>query len=233
MGNHVVNGIGNAVGVIVETEMTEQHGTAEEEGGGVGLVLALDIQTDVTAARLEDSNVAAHVATGNNTRTTDEGGGDVGQDATVEVGHDHDVELLRPADALHGSVVDNHVIALELGVVLGQAVKGASEETVGKLHDVGLVNASNLLPVVSQGEAKGKLGDPLRLGARDDLERLDDTRDALVLQATVLALGVLTDDAEIDVLMARLQAGEPAVARLCAISVRASVWPARMASRVA
>ncbi len=74
--------------MVIKTEVSEEHGSAEEEGGGVGLVLALDIEADVTAAGLEDGDVAAHVAAGDDTRAADEGSGDVGEDATVQVGHD-------------------------------------------------------------------------------------------------------------------------------------------------
>ena len=70
------------------------------------------------------------------------------------------------------------------------------------------MDARHLLPVVGQGEGEGELGDPLRLGARDDLEGLDHAADRLVLEPRVLALGVLTDDAEIDVAVAGLVAGD-------------------------
>lgn len=194
--------------MVVQAEVAQEHGAAEQEGGGVGLVLALDVEADVAAAGLKDGDVAAHVAAGDDAGAADEGGGNVGQDAAVQVGHDHDVKLLGLADALHRGVVDNHVVGLELGVVLGEAVEGAAEEAVGELHDVGLVDAGNLLAVVGEGEAEGKLGNALRLGAGDDLERLDDAGDALVLEAAVLTLGVLADDAEINVVVARLEAGD-------------------------
>ena len=194
--------------MVVETEVAEEHGSAEEEGGRVGLVLALDVETDVAAAGLEHGHVAAHVAAGNNTGSTDQGGGDVGEDTTVQVGHDEHVELLGLADALHGGVVDDHVVAGELGVVLGEVLEGAAEETIGQLHDVGLVDHGHLLTVVGEGEGEGELDDALRLGAGDDLERLDDAGDALMLEAAVLTLGVLSDDAHVDVLVAGLEAGD-------------------------
>jgi hypothetical protein len=87
-------------------------------------------------------------------------------------------------------------------------VEGAAEKTIGKLHDVGLVDASNLGSTVGEGEREGELGDTLRLGAGDDLEGLDDTLDALVLETRVLTLGVLSDDAQVDVLVAGLVAGD-------------------------
>lgn len=208
IGNNTVDGLGDAVGVVVEAEVPQEHGAAQQHGSGVGLVLALDVETDVTAAGLENGDFTTHVAARNNTGATNQGGADVGQDTTVQVGHDHDVELLGTADCLHGGVVDNHVVDLESGVVLGGSVEGAAEQTIGKLHDVGLVDAGNLAAAVGEGEGEGELGDALRLGAGDDLERLDDAGNALVLETRVLTLGVLTDDAQVDVAVARRVAGD-------------------------
>lgn len=194
--------------MLVQAQVAQQHRAGQEQGSGVGLVLALDIQTDVSAAGLEDGNIAAHVAAGNQTGATDQGGTNVGQDATVQVGHDHDVKLLGLRDTLHAGVVDDHVVVLDAGELGGDLLAGVAEETVGQLHDVGLVDAGDPLATVGQGEGEGKLGDPLGLGARDDLERLDDAGDALVLETAVLSLGVLTDDAQVDVLVPRLVAGD-------------------------
>lgn len=207
LGNDAVDGLGDAVGVVVKTKVAQQHAAGQDHGGGVGLVLALDVETDVTATGLEDGDLTAHVAAGDDTGTTNQGGTDVGQDTTVQVRHDHDVELLRAGDGLHGGVVDNHVVDLEGGVLLGGLVEGAAEQTVGQLHDVGLVDAGDLGTAVGEGEGEGELGDTLRLGAGDDLERLDDAGNALVLETRVLTLGVLTDDAHVDVLVAGLVAG--------------------------
>lgn len=194
--------------MLIEAEVSQQHAAGQEHGSGVSLVLALDVETDVTATGLENSDLTAHVATGDDTRATNKSGANVGQDTTVKVRHDHDIELLRTRDSLHGGVVDNHVVDLEGRVVLGDLVEGAAEKTVGKLHDVGLVNASNLGSAVGESEGEGELGDTLRLGACDDLEGLDDAVDALVLETRVLTLGVLSDDAQVDVLVAGLVAGD-------------------------
>mgnify|MGYP006876444500 FL=1 len=206
--DNIVDSLGNAVGVVIETKVAQEHGARQDHSTGVSLVLALDVKTDVTATRLEDSNVTAHVATGNKTRSSNEGSTHVGQNATVKVRHDHNVELLGAGDGLHGSVVHNHVVHLQGGVVLSDLVECAAEETIGQLHDVGLVNAGNLLAVVGKGEAESELGDTLGLGAGDDLQGLDNTVDGLVLEAGVLSLGVLTDDAEVDILVASLVAGD-------------------------
>lgn len=194
--------------MLIEAEVSQQHAAGQEHSSRVSLVLALDVETDVTATGLEDGHLTAHVAAGDDTGTTDESGTNVGQDTAVKVGHDHDVELLGSGNSLHGGVVDNHVVDLEGGVVLGDLVEGAAEQTVGQLHDVGLVDAGDLGAAVGEGEAEGELGDALRLCAGDDLERLDDAGDALVLEARVLSLGVLADDAQVDVLVAGLVAGD-------------------------
>ena len=71
IGDDLVNRLRDAVGVVVKTDVTQHHGSGQDQSSGVGLVLALDVETDVTASRLENSNVTAHVASGNNTGTTD------------------------------------------------------------------------------------------------------------------------------------------------------------------
>lgn len=86
-------------------------------------------------------------------------------------------------------------------------MEGVAEETVGQLHDVRFVNASNLLPVVGKSKTESELGDALGLGASNDFERFDDTLHGLVLQARVFTLGVLTDNAEVNIVVARLVAG--------------------------
>jgi hypothetical protein len=208
VGNDLVDGLRDAVGVVIKTNVAQHHSSRQDQSSWVGLVLALDVETDVTATGLENGDVAAHVASGDDTGTTNKASTNVGQDTSVQVGHDHNIELLWPRDALHGGVVDNHVVGLESGVVLTDPLDGVAEETIGKLHDVGLVDAGDLLAVVGKGKGKGELGNALRLLAGNNFERLDDARDGLVLKARVLALGVLTDDAEVDVLVARLVAGD-------------------------
>lgn len=159
--NDLVNGLGDAVRVVIETQVSEQHRRGEDQRSRVSLVLALDIETNVTASRLEHGHVTTHVASRHNTRSTDKPSADVGKDTTVQVRHDHDIELLWSRDALHRGVVDNHVVGLEGRIVLSDLLEGVAEETVGKLHDVGLVDAGNLLAVVGKGKSKGEFGNAL------------------------------------------------------------------------
>ena len=51
--------------------------------------------------------------------TSDQTGGQVVDDVSVQVGHDHDVELLRVGHQLHRRVVHDHRLELDVGVLLG------------------------------------------------------------------------------------------------------------------
>ena len=111
---------------------------------------------------------------------------------------------------MYSRIVNDHVVGSDTGalVLLRNLTEGVQEKTITELHDVCLVDASNLASVFGEGKGESELCDALRLGACDDLERLDDTADGLVLETRVLALRVLTDDRKVDILVARGEAGE-------------------------
>jgi hypothetical protein len=84
-------------------------------------------------------------------RNEEEGhtGTDVADDVSVQVWHDHDVELLRLGNQLHRSVVDNHGIEFNSSVsvfLLGDSFTCVEEKTISKFHNVGLVDTSDFLP---------------------------------------------------------------------------------------
>lgn len=194
--------------MVVQSQVAQKHRSRKDHSARVRLVLALDVKTNVTAAWLEHSNVTAHVATRDNTRSTHKGRPNVGENATVQVGHNHNVELLGARNSLHGGVVDDHVVNLQSRVVLGDLVEGAAEKAIRKLHDVGLVDAGNLLAVVGKSETKGELGNALGFGASDNLQGLHNTLHGLVFETRVFTFGVLTDNAKINILVTGLVAGD-------------------------
>lgn len=98
--------------------MPQHHRRGENHGRWVGTVGAHDIVCDVPAARLEESEFleqclskgpssfryvtyASNVASWDDAWSTNKGGTDVRDNGTVQVGHDHDVELARTRDKLH------------------------------------------------------------------------------------------------------------------------------------
>lgn len=204
--NDIVHSLGDSVCVIIQAEVAQKHRPGENHSTRVRLVLALDIEPDVTAAGFKYSNVATHVAARDNAWAANKGCTDIRKNSAVQIGHDHDIKLLGPGHGLHGCIVNNHIVDLQSRIVLGNLVESATEQTVGQFHDVCLVNAGDLLPVVCQGKAKGKFRDTLRFGTSDNFQRLDDTLNRLMFKARVFSLGVLTDDAKVDILMACLVA---------------------------
>lgn len=70
------------------------------------------------------------------------------------------------------------------------------------------MDCGDLLPVVLDCEVEGKSSDALSLGDCADLQALHYARIRLVLESRVLALGVLTDDGEIDIGVAGREARE-------------------------
>lgn len=205
LSNDVVHALGDNVGLVLQSKVTEEHGSRQQKSSGVSLVLAHDVLSDVTASGLKEGVLAAKVASWDDTGSTDERGTNVGDDVSVQVGEDDDVKLLGTRNELHGGVVDDHLVKLDAGVailLLCDALAGVEEETVTELHDVGLVDTGDLLAVVLDGKVESETGNALGLGTGGDLERLYDTGVGLVLETRVLSLGVFTDDGKVDVLVA-------------------------------
>lgn len=69
------------------------------------------------------------------------------------------------------------------------------------------MDTGDLLAVVGQSEAESEFRNSLGLGAGDNFERFDDTWNRLMFQSRVFSLGVLTDNAKINILMAGLVSG--------------------------
>ena len=95
--------------------------------------------------------------TWNNTGTTDETSGEVVDDGTVQVWHDHHVELVRVRDELHAGVVNDHILRFDHWVQLRDLSESSEEKTVALFHDVCLVDAGYLLAAVSKGEVESEL----------------------------------------------------------------------------
>lgn len=81
---------------------------------------------------------------------------------------------------------------------------------VANLHNVRLVHHGDLLAVVVLGVLEGVLGHTLGGFLGDQLDALNDAVDDLVLDAGVLALGVLTDGDHVHIVVQRLVALETA-----------------------
>lgn len=186
--------------------MSQHHGGRQDHGSGVGSVAALNVQSDVSATRLEDGVLSSQGGSGHHTRTSDQTSTNVRQNGSVQVGGHQHIKLLGVRHGLHGSVVDNHVVDLNAGVRLTNLLDGGTEQTVRLLHNVGLVDGSHLLSVVEGSKVKGKSTNSLRVVRGDNLERLHNVVVRLVLQTRVLSLSVLSHQHHVDVVETGLHA---------------------------
>ena len=72
-------------------------------------------------------------------------------------------------------------------------------------HDGRLVDGGDSVSAADLGVVERVSGDSLRGLVGDELDRLDDPVDELVLDTRVLALGVLTDEHRVDIVVSGLE----------------------------
>lgn len=204
-GNGLQNGILDSGGVLLETHVSQHHDGGEQKGSGVSKTLAGNIGGG-TVDSLKDRDLVTHVTRGGKTKTTNEAGGKVRENVTVQVGHDHDVLLVRSrvGDQSKAGGVNELRLKSDLGVLLGKVLGGAKEKTIRDLHDRSLVDGKNLGLANGAGVLESVSENTLRSLLGDKLDGLDDTRDNNVLDTGVLTLGVLTNEDGVDTVVGGL-----------------------------
>ena len=187
--------------------MLQHHDGGEEESGRVGKALASNIGSG-TVDGLEDGALVTDVARGGQTKTTDQTGAHVGKNVAVQVGHNQDLVVVRGGvgDDLEAGVVEKLGVELDVGELLGHVAGGVEEETVGHLHDGGLVDGADLVLANLLGVLEGVAQHALGSLAGDELDGLDNAVDDDVLDARVFSLGVLTDENGVDTIVGGLVA---------------------------
>jgi hypothetical protein len=197
--------------MVVEPHVAQHHDRGQEKSGRVGQSLAGDIGGRAVDS-LEDGALVTNVARGGEAKTTNETSAHVGENVTVQVGHDEDLVIVRVGvgDHLQAGVVQELGVELDVGEVLGDVTGDVEEETIRHLHDGGLVDDADLLAADSLGVLEGVAQDTLGSLTGDELDGLDNTVYDDVLDARVLALSVLTDQDSVDVVIGGLIAGNRA-----------------------
>ena len=159
---------------------------------------------------LEDGALVTDVARGGQTKTTNKASAHIRQDVPVQVGHDENLVVVWNGigDHLQAGVVEELGVKLNVRELLGNFTSSAQEETVGHLHDGGLVNGADLVSADVASVLECVAQHALRRVTGDELDALDDAIDDNVLNARVLALGVLTDQNRVHVVVGCLVAGD-------------------------
>lgn len=187
--------------------MSQHHDRRQQQSSGVGKTLASNIGGR-TVDSLKDRNLVTHVTGGSQTQTANETRGQIRQDITVQVRHNHDVLLVRSrvGDETETGGVNELRLQSKLRVLLGEFLGSGQEQTVRDLHNGGLVDGQNLGLANGAGVLKGVTQHTLRGLLGDELDRLHNTRDDNVLDTTVLTLGVLSDQDGINAVVGGLVA---------------------------
>jgi hypothetical protein len=191
--------------------VSQHHDGAEEKSSWVGKLLASNVGRGAVDS-LKDGALVSNVSRGGQTKTANETSAHVGENVSVQVGHDEDLVVVGQGvgDHLQAGVVEELSVELNVGVLLRQLAGGAEEQAVGHLHDGGLVHSADLLAADIASVLEGVAQDALRSLTGDELDALDDTINNDVLDARVLALGVLADQNRIDIVVGGLEAGDGA-----------------------
>jgi hypothetical protein len=202
------DGLLDVGGLAVETHVSQHHDGAKKKRGGVGELLASNVGRR-TVDSLEDGALVTNVPGRSKTKTTNETSAHVGENVSVQVGHDQHLVVVGNGvgDHLQARVVQQLSVELDVGELLGDLAGGAQEEPVGHLHDGGLVHGADLLPANVAGVLEGVSQDALRGLAGDELDALHDTIDHNVLNTRVFSLSVLSDQDRVHVVVGCLIAG--------------------------
>ena len=194
--------------MLSQPHVLKHHDTAQKQSRRVGQTLASNVRGRPVDG-LEDGALVPDVAGRGQTQTTDQTGTHVGQDVAVQVGHDQHLVVVgsRVGDDLQARVVQQLSVELDIGELLGDVARQVQEQTVGHLHDTGLVHHADLLLVDRAGVLEGEPEHPLRRLLGDQLDALHHPVHHHVLDARVFALGVLPDQHRVDVVVGGLVPG--------------------------
>src|SRR5678816_3891861 len=109
--------------------------------------------------RDRDCTLFSDVCTRNESKPAYEPGAKIGNDISIKVLQQHNVELLWPHDELHTGVIDDLVFCFNLRIAFAHLAKAIEKESVRQLHNVRFMNCSDLFSRFLNGIFEGELGD--------------------------------------------------------------------------
>lgn len=95
--NCLVNGIGDTVSVRLQVQVVQQVNTGVKHRNRIGQVLSSNGSSRITSAWLEHGVMVSVIPSGQQSSSTNNATDHVGHNRTVQVGHDHHVELFGSA----------------------------------------------------------------------------------------------------------------------------------------
>ena len=151
----------------------------------------LTVKTNVSASWFENGKFSSNVCCRDHTRSSHQARTDVRQDTPVQIWYHQHIKLLRSTHRLHRCVIDNQIIELDLRIFRGSDFcTGSTKQTVAKLHDVRLVDASDLFAVILLGKVECEAGDTFGFRSSYNFESFNNSGNRLMFQTRVLPFSV-------------------------------------------
>jgi len=201
----------NAVCMVVQAHVLQHHDTTQQQSRRVCETFSSDIWRGAVHG-LEDRALISNVAGRGETKASDQPRAHVGQDITVQVRHNQDfiVVWCGVSDDLEAGIIEQLRVELDLWELLADVPCRPKEQSVGHLHDGGLVDSSDLalanIFCVLESELQHSLGSC----PSDELDTLHDTVNHYVLDSRVLSFRILTDQYDVHIIVWGLVAGNRA-----------------------
>ena len=174
--------------------MSQHHDGTEKKSGRVGESFALNIRGG-SVNGFEDGALITDISGGGETEATDQTSAHIGENVTIQVGHNHDFIVVRSwvGGDLEASVVQQLGIEFDFWEVLGNSLGGRQEKTITHLHDGGLVYHANLELVDIVGILESESDNLLTGLLGNQLDALHHSVNYDVLNARIFSFGVLSD----------------------------------------
>lgn len=195
--------------MLSEAHVLQHHDGAQEKSSRVGKALASNVRSRAVDS-LKDRALIANIARRREAETTDQASAHIRQNITIKVGHDKNLVIVgsRIGDDLEARVVQQLRIKLDIRELFGDLASGVQEETIGHLHNGGLVHNTDLLLVDGLSVLEGEPEHPLRRLLGDELDTLNHAIYHNMLNARVFALGIFTDQDSVDIVVRGLVASD-------------------------
>jgi hypothetical protein len=159
--------------------------------------------------RFEHRRLIAEIRSRHHAQPADHPRAQIAYHIPVEILHEQHIDPARILHQLHAAGVDDQLVVFDVRIFLLEYLARAIEEqAVRHLHDVGLMKDGDFLAMPAGGVAEGEAGDAHARIFGGDLDAGDDAGDDFVFDAAIEAFGIFTNDDQIDVVEARLDAGE-------------------------
>lgn len=198
----------NEVSIPTQLHALQEVDSTQNQSSWIGQVLVGNITPTVSAGLIEEQKFVSHTRSRTHSSPSHQSRPNTTHNTPVQVGHHHDVELLRVAHHLHRTVVNDHFVVFEAWVFFGHFSRGLEEYSVNQLHDVRLVHRRHLLPAGQFGMFKGIVGYSQGVFFGDYFDRLKNVGNDFVFHARKLSFDVFSDDNDVEVMVSALDVGQ-------------------------